>query len=200
MAIGTLGYALLGLLARAPQSGYELAQRMHEPVGFFWWTRHSQIYPELARLEAAELVTHEVVPQQDRPAKKVYTPTDAGLAALRAWVTAATELGAIRDELVLKAYSVWLAEPAAAAALFREQERLHRDRLAEYDRFREEMEQRWHERLTRPDTPEWATYATLRRGLGYEQATAARCGWMAEALEGASGTGTSPDNGDSATE
>lgn len=40
-----LGYALLGLLAREPQSGYELTSQIKERVGPFWSTSHSQVYP-----------------------------------------------------------------------------------------------------------------------------------------------------------
>lgn len=43
----TLGHVLLGLLARAPASGYDLAQKLKGPVDFFWQARHSQIYPSL---------------------------------------------------------------------------------------------------------------------------------------------------------
>src|SRR6476646_1735266 len=70
---GTLGYALLGLLARQPRWGYDLARRMQEPIGYFWHANHSQIYPELAALETDGLVTHEVVQQWDRPDKKLYS-------------------------------------------------------------------------------------------------------------------------------
>ena len=80
--VTTLGYALLGLLAREPLSGYDLAQRLKGRVGFFWQARHSQIYPELGRLEAAGLVRHAVVEQQDRPDKKVYTIAEAGTVPL----------------------------------------------------------------------------------------------------------------------
>lgn len=180
----TLAYALLGLLARGPLSGYELAQQMKAPVGYFWRARHSQIYPELARLQRAGWVTHEVVPQVDRPTKKVYAVTPAGLDALRAWVTAPSEPLVVRDELVLKAFSLWLVDPSAAAALFREQERLHREQLARYQGFRDEMEQRCADDLTRVDSSIWATYATLQRGLSYELSTAEWCGWIADQLEG----------------
>lgn len=183
MAVATLGYALLGLLARGSLSGYELAQRMNGTVRFFWQARHSQIYPELARLEAAGFVTHEVVPQQTRPDKKVFTPTPAGLDALRRWATAPVEPLAVRDELVLKAFCLWLADRPAAVALFREQERLHRDQLAEYEGFRTEMEQGCAAALRRTDSPGWATYITLRRGLGYEREAAEWCGWVADELE-----------------
>ena len=50
--MSTLSYALLGLLARQPLSGYDLAQYMKKRVGQMWSALPSQIYPELARLEA----------------------------------------------------------------------------------------------------------------------------------------------------
>lgn len=181
--VATLGYALLGLLARESLSGYDLAQRMKAPVGFFWHARHSQIYPELARLEAAELVVHEVVEQRDRPDKKVYAITATGREALRRWVTAPTEMPSGRDELVLKAYSLWLADPAGAVELFREQERLHAEQLARYEGFRTQLEREYGPALGRLDSPSFATYATLRRGLGYEREYAAWCGWVADQLE-----------------
>jgi len=78
-----LGYALLTLLARGPLSGYELAQRMKRPLGFFWQAQHSQIYPELADLEEQGCVFHQVIVQEDRPQKKLYTITELGRSALK---------------------------------------------------------------------------------------------------------------------
>lgn len=46
--MSTLGYAILGLLAAQPQTGYDLARLMRTPIGYMWTARHSQIYPELA--------------------------------------------------------------------------------------------------------------------------------------------------------
>lgn len=174
---------MLGLLAREPLTGYELAGRMRERIGFFWGARHSQIYPELARLEGRGLVTHRVVEQTERPDKKIYTSTEAGLEAVRVWATTPAPERPTRDEMVLKAYSLWMANPAEAAPLYREEERRHRERLAEYERIREWMERDWKEKLRDPGAPEFASYATLRRGLGYEQEYAAWCGWLADSLE-----------------
>ena len=185
MLVTTLGYALLGLLAREPLSGYDLAQRLKGRVGFFWQARHSQIYPELARLEAAGLVSHEVVEQQDRPDKKVYTIAETGRGALRAWVTAPVEVAAPRDELVLKAYSLWVANPAQAVALFREHERRHAEQLADYEARLAWLEGRYGGQLRQLGTPPFSTYLALQRGIGYEREYAAWCGWVAEQLEGA---------------
>ncbi|MBD0354313.1 MAG: hypothetical protein ICV58_03950 [Rubrobacteraceae bacterium] len=46
----------------------------------------------------------------------------------------------MRDELVLKAYSLWLVDPGRAIAPFRDQERRHEERLLDYERRRAWME------------------------------------------------------------
>lgn len=178
-----LDYALLGLLARAPRSGYDLIQHMEEPIGFFWHARRSQIYPELARLEAAGYITHTTVAQRDRPDKKVYEMTEAGRAALREWVVAPLRPPADRDELMLKTYSVWLADPEQAVELFRAQEQLHLERLAQYEAIAARMEGSAEADHLRPGAPRFAAYATLRRGIAYERGYAEWCRWMAAMLE-----------------
>ena len=195
--ISTLGFALLGLLAREPLSGYDLAQRLRGRIGFFWQARHSQIYPELARLEADGVVEFAVVAQQQRPDKKVYSITDAGRAALRAWVTAPVAPAPPRDELVLKAYSLWLADPVPAVALFREHERNHATRLVEYEELRAHLEETFGDDWQHPRTPAFSVRFALERGIGYEREYAAWCGWVAAELEGtidASATGRAADS------
>jgi DNA-binding PadR family transcriptional regulator len=184
----TLGFALLSLLARQPLSGYDIAAQLQHGVGPFWRAHHSQIYPELARLEADGLVEYQVVEQHDRPAKKVYSVTGAGVHALSRWVASPLEGAAIRDELTLRAYSVWLADPRRAAALLREHERVHREQLAHYEEYRRDAERSPY--VADPRTPEFATYATLRRGIGFERELADWCGWLASVLEQAQPTDT----------
>lgn len=180
--ISTLGYALLGLLATGEQSGYDLAQGLKDPVSFFWHARHSQIYPELARLETAALVEHTVVSQRDRPDKKVYRLTPAGHTALHVWLTAPTEVPKTRDELVLKAYSMWRADPVAAANLLAEHAHAHRTRLAEYERRLACLTHDHGAAMTRPDSPWFGVHAVLRRGIGYEREYVAWCEWLAHSL------------------
>jgi DNA-binding PadR family transcriptional regulator len=177
-----LGYAILGLLAREPLSGYDLAGRTRERLGFFWQARHSQIYPELARLEREGMVAHRVVEQQDRPDKKVYEITDAGLEALKEWITAPLKPRPTRDEMVLKAYSVWLADPEMAVALFREQQRMHEEQLLDYEKIGSWMEREWGEDLHRLDSPRFASYAALQKGILHERGSAEWCGWVADRL------------------
>ncbi|OLV19704.1 PadR family transcriptional regulator [Deinococcus marmoris] len=183
-ATTTLGYALLGLLAREERSGYELTHALKNPVGYFWFAQHSQVYPELARLETAGLVAYTLVEQSDRPDKKVYRLTDAGRAALRAWLNDATEPPRKRDELVLKAYSIWLADPTAAAQMMREHAQTHLAHLAEFQSGLSRLEQEAGETLWQPESPWFGVHAVLRRGIGYEREYSDWCEWLAQCLEG----------------
>jgi DNA-binding PadR family transcriptional regulator len=181
--ISTLGYALLGVLARRPRSGYDLAREMQRPIGFYWQARHSQIYPELARIEGLGLVTHEVIVQKDLPAKKVYTITAVGLEALRAWLATGLDMSPVRDELVLRAYSLWLADPAAARELFRDHERMHAEQLRSYEEVERRLLDAAGVKSLPRESPLFAEYATLKIGLAYERAYAEWCRWVVAQLE-----------------
>lgn len=180
----TLGFALLGLLARGERSGYDLTQGLKDPVGYFWFARHSQVYPELARLEASGLVQHTLVEQAGRPDKKVYRLTPEGRAALTAWLATDTEVPRKRDELVLKAYSIWLSEPAAAARMMRRHAQVHAAHLAEFETRLASLEREAGAALWQPDSKWFGGHAALRRGIGYEREYRDWCEWMAGCLEG----------------
>jgi DNA-binding PadR family transcriptional regulator len=87
-AIMSLKHAILGFLNYQPASGYELKASFDSSVRHFWPADQAQIYRTLADLTKEDLASMEVVPQQDRPNKKVYHITEAGRAELRRWLLA----------------------------------------------------------------------------------------------------------------
>ncbi|NOX28864.1 MAG: winged helix DNA-binding protein [Actinobacteria bacterium] len=74
-------FAVLSLLGEAPRHGYELEQVIAER-GMRDWTEigFSSIYYVLAKLEKADLVTHETAAHPK--AAKVFSPTEAGYRTL----------------------------------------------------------------------------------------------------------------------
>lgn len=171
-----LGHALLGLLARRPSTGYELARRMQRPVGWFWTAGHSQVYPELARLEADGLVTHEEVPGRGPRATKRYAPTPAGTAALREWVVADLEPQPVRDLEVLRLWSVWLVDPGAATGLVQRVRAGHAERLAAHEADLATLD--GVAAADDPGTPEFASRLTLVGGVLTRRAALEWCDWM----------------------
>ncbi len=173
---------MLALLAHHASSGYDLARRLKRPIGFFWSAHQSHIYSELTRLEDEGLIAHQVIEQSNRPAKKLFQVTDVGLAVLRQWVTAPVAPAPPHNELVLKAYAIWLADPPAAIELFRQQQATHGARLAEYEQMLASL-QREHGSVWEVNRPAFGNYATLHAGIGYERAALAWCAWMIEQFE-----------------
>ncbi len=175
-----LGYALLGLLARRPRTGYQLAQAMRRPIGYFWTASHSQIYPELARLEGDALVRHRVVAGPGPRDTKRYTITAAGKRALTAWATTPAPPEATRDEFLLRLYSLWLADPDDARTLIAVERDRHRAALADYERLGAELAEAGP---VHPDTPAFYDRASVRRGAAFEQHVITWCDWLLEELD-----------------
>lgn len=178
-----LGFAILGLLARRASTGYEVAQRMRQPIGYFWTARHSQIYPELNRLDAAGLVEHEVVDGAGPRPTKRYRITPAGRDALAAWVVGDLEPQPVRDLEVLRLWSVWTVDPAAADDLVGRLEATHRSAL---DRYLEELAEISDDPGARdPSDPLFASRITLEGGIRSQRTALEWCAWMRAELAAA---------------
>ena len=91
----SLRHAILGLLGRRPSTGYELTQTFDRSLRTSWHASHSQVYPELAKLERAGLV--EVVGRGARRSK-TYGLTDEGREELRRWLVEAEPDRSQRNE------------------------------------------------------------------------------------------------------
>src|SRR5262245_50063289 len=111
----SLRHALLGMLSLRPGTGYELAQRFDSSMANAWHASHSQIYPELARLQEEGLV--EVVGEGARRSR-TYAVTDAGRVALRDWLVESEPNRSQRNETTVRWFLLGLLEaPDRRAAL-----------------------------------------------------------------------------------
>jgi DNA-binding PadR family transcriptional regulator len=123
----SLKYALLGFLTTESASGYQIAQEFGDSMGWFWYASHSQIHPELQRLEARGLVTSEVSDTDGR-GTRIYSITPAGEAELKEWLAAGTEYPPVRDpERIRLVFSDLLSPVEIRAHL--EQHRKHNEAL-----------------------------------------------------------------------
>lgn len=80
---------LLGVLQSGPAHGYEIAKRVNALGEGTLKVGEAKLYPFLHRLEEEGLVVAEWIPQEGKPARKVYALTDRGIKALaekrKAW-------------------------------------------------------------------------------------------------------------------
>ncbi|MFC4597618.1 PadR family transcriptional regulator [Cohnella hongkongensis] len=187
--MNTLAYGLLSLLSYSSLSGYDLTQRIQP----FWPAKHSQIYPLLARLEEKGMVVCELVQQNDKPDKKVYSLQEKGFDALREWLTVPASDPVMRDELMLKAFCVSFVDPSVSRKLFTarlEHYRAKALRLEEKIQTVRRMANAGGDGIPSYDSPYFGAYIMLNKGKMVCRTNIEWCEWVLSIIpDGASAAG-----------
>lgn len=79
---GDLEALVLGVLQGTAMHGYEISRRIRQLSEAALSVGEGQLYPTLHKLERDGLVAAEWVPQEGKPARKVYHLTEAGATSL----------------------------------------------------------------------------------------------------------------------
>lgn len=162
-------YTILACLSVRPMSGYDVKQFLDGTIAHFWHESYGQIYPTLRALEADGMIEGRD-DAGDARGRRVYTLTDAGLAALRSWLAEPPEPDVPRYEMSLKLFfadqlpvEVTLAHLATHRALHAAMREAYRTRELE---LRDEL-------AGSPHLPYWL--AVLRGGIHYAEMVVAWC-------------------------
>ena len=168
-------YLVLGLLAReGPSTPYDLKRRVNATLGHVWSFPHTLLYTEPSRLVELGLATERR--EQHGRRRRLFSITDAGVAALRGWLARPSiEPTELRDLGLLQLFFTDLGSPEDRARIAAQELALHRARLAEY-----EEDQRLQGRPSGGDssrpldrTAERWRGETLNMGILYERAAVA---------------------------
>lgn len=97
-------FAILGLLADGPRSGYDIRKEVQDTLSHFWNESIGHIYPMLRRLHGKGLVSRRTESTPGKPDRHVYAITEDGLSELRQWLIEPIEASPARLEILLKLY------------------------------------------------------------------------------------------------
>ncbi len=100
----SLRFALLGLLAVQPASGYDLKRAINRSTYFIWNATGPQIYNTLHALREDGYITSRSLPQQGKPDKHIHTITRSGRAALKEFIGEPIRAAVTRDEVLLRIF------------------------------------------------------------------------------------------------
>jgi DNA-binding PadR family transcriptional regulator len=126
----TLKYILLGLLEKDERTGYDLKKIFEAEIGEFWQANHSQIYPELKKLEDHGFIHSRMDIVGSKLEKKYYSLTNQGKLELNEWIASPTpELLATKDEFILKLYFVRDKQDSSLLKMFEEQIDIHQEKI-----------------------------------------------------------------------
>lgn len=191
-ATNRTSYAILGLLAQGPKSGYEIKQVVERTISHFWKESYGHLYPTLGRLMAEGLVRRDTEPGRHARDRQRYHLTDAGRAALEGWLATPVEPEGTRNELALKLYFGQSAPPVISQAHLESHRDHHRRLLARYREDQRDLEAR------AAAGESGARYELITLSLGIHISTA-RVAWCDEALDRLASPGpSSTESGDTA--
>jgi PadR family transcriptional regulator AphA len=179
-------YAILGLLAQGPKTGYEIKQVVEKTISHFWKESYGHLYPTINRLIAEGLVTRGVAEPRRPRARPRYHITPDGREALAAWLVAPVEPEGTRNELALKLYFGQSVPTAVSRAHLEAHREHHRQLLATYAQELPKLE-----RQVSAGEPD-AVYALITLTLGIH-ISEARVAWCADALRRLDSLGPSDD-------
>lgn len=166
----TLSRIILGLLALAPMTGYDLKRHFDSTARHFWSADKAQIYRTLARLVAEGLAEVEVVPGEGAPDRQLHRITAAGREALSAWLSSPAEPHTDRDPFLARVFFGDALSAEALAELLDERQRQAEALLAHFESMRAEAG-------TPADRGMRLRLATLANGVAHAEAELA---WLAQ--------------------
>lgn len=134
-----LRHVILTLLHKGPATGYEIMKEFDTVVGYFWSASHQQVYRDLGKLADEGLVRFTLVPQEEKPDRKVYELTENGEEALRLWIESPIQPRKLHDELLVRLLAGELAGSTALRSLLASQRALRQERLDEYRQIEKEQ-------------------------------------------------------------
>lgn len=123
----------LGLLSLKEACGYDLKKDVESLFKHFFAAGYGSIYPALADLADADLVDCREVPQNGRPARKIYAITDSGRRHFQNILDTESPAHKLRSDFLVMMY---FAEQLDAVRL----ERLLDDRIGDFRKVSEHIE------------------------------------------------------------
>lgn len=170
-----LSHAILVSLLDRPQSGYDLAKRFDQTVGYFWKASHQQIYLELHKLAEAGCIRGEKIEQESRPNRIVYELTAPGRDALDRWVAERTEPPSVKEELLVKLFALGSVDTDTVLEEVQRRLAFHQVRLLEYEAVMAEH----YPEPEHLSARKRGLYLGLRMGILFERST---IDWCKEAI------------------
>ena len=181
--VNTTRYALMGMLAYQPMSGYDMKKMSDRSIGHFWQENFGAIYPMLRRLEEEGLV---VLTEQETDAgrreRKVYALTDDGRSELTAWLGRDPARRHLREELLLKLFFGQWADPGRMAEMVRAERREARAAIRAIEAIEEHIGSD-HTGQEAHDAGQTWWLMTVRFGVRFYRAIDDWCGETLAALE-----------------
>lgn len=95
---------ILSLLYKEQLTGYQIVERIQNRLSYFVEGSTGMVYPALRKLEKDAYITVEEIVQHDKPNKKVYTISEKGKNAVKAYIASPVSQDKFVSDFLLRCY------------------------------------------------------------------------------------------------
>jgi len=163
-------FILLGLLNYSPMTGYELKQTIDSSTSHFWHAHHSQIYTTLRKIEQEGLVISEIINEEGRPERRVYTITSTGKEILLDWLNKPLKtVSPVKEELLVRLFFSAQRDRQSVINELKFQRDLHQEVLASYALIQKTIPNHKHQVIADIENESKFWSFTIDMGIKYEQ-------------------------------
>lgn len=132
--MNTVALSILSLLAREPLSGYDIKRQMNDRISRFIKVSNNQIYPQIKKMEAQQLIQLvEVTETTQKAEKKIYAITSKGIDTLKSATMQDFGDPVIKDGFMVKVNNAWLFSKDEFQAAINTERIRHVERLAMFN-------------------------------------------------------------------
>jgi DNA-binding PadR family transcriptional regulator len=136
----SLEHAILGFLNYKPFSGYDLKKLFDTSIRHFWPADQAQIYRTLGRLSHHGWASVQIVSQDNRPNRKLFSITDEGRQELHRWLINPVPAEDTRSATLIQVFFAAQLEDEQILAIFERVAGLIRALLQTYEQIPGQVE------------------------------------------------------------
>lgn len=171
-----LKYAILGLLNQSDMTGYELMKHFESTLREFWSAKHSQIYPELHKLNEEGCIEYQIEIAGTSLEKKLYSITELGRNEFMEWLCSETKMAPTpKDVSRLKIFFSNCLAKEERLNLLNDQLRQHENRLKHL-----QNNQKKFSSLPDKESDAFGDYLVLMGAIMREEMN---CDWLKKCIE-----------------
>jgi PadR family transcriptional regulator, regulatory protein AphA len=132
-------YAILGMLALEPSSGYDIKKKMAATTDHFWKESDGALYPTLRQLNEEGLVSYKIENPESGKPKKIYRITESGKHEFSEWMQQSVNMAPVRHELLLKMFFGGLVDKSVMIKHLRAFRDTVKKKLETYESYQKEI-------------------------------------------------------------
>ncbi len=128
----SIKHTILGLLHYRDLHGYRIKEVIEQNFGHMWTINYGQIYPNLKKMLAEELITvREVVQEGEKgPPRKMYSITENGRNEFNQWLLSSPEGNTqLRDPFLMRFVFFGFGDKERAVEIIDDQMKLYKEQL-----------------------------------------------------------------------